>query len=212
MKNSFYLMILLLTIFSLSACKPTEEDIQFALFQTEIAKQTYASPNPSATSTSTITPTPKIPLRDLVISLDDIDTIIPDAFKSEKTEVDLNVNDVKNVVDIFTGWFWGEPLYPNLSLLLMEYDTNGNCLLKLNYEKSTNASYELISTGNIELPSNTFIYEGIENNVIWLDFCQSQIYVNIGLYIPIIYVAREYVVIAEAYAQKQYLKLEEAGY
>ena len=216
MKKSYEYLILLLLFLSLSACKPTEEDIQFAIFQTEMANQENSgsginSQSPSPTNTAIITPTVKKPLHDLVVSLDDINTIIPTYYETDLTEVDLNWS-IEGAVDVFTGFYWGEVTYGNLSILLIEFNSNEKCLNKLNYEKSKNSDTGLTSSGNIELPKNAFVYAGKEGNVVWVDLCQSRIFMDIGLYIPTNSNPQEYVLLTEALAQKQLLRLQEAGY
>ena len=225
----FYMFPILLMI--LSACKLSDVAIEKAISQTEMVKSTNISAakitstitpittprdtsTPAPIFTPTLSPTskPEISLSELVISIDDIYAILPGAFVTEMVEVDIGLSDSGGVVDAYSGYFSGQGIYEGLLIFLQDHRTSGSCDIKNQFIMEENKDNIIPLPESIKLPENSFGFELDESNTVVISFCQSEILTYVSFIGPAGWQEEDTMFYTSVYAQKQYKKLESAGY
>ncbi len=173
------------------------------------------TPIPTSTVTSTViptfTPTP-VPLRNLVISHEDINSILSvDIYEPIIVQNEESVDGG----DIFEGVFVNYSEFGLVWVTLLRV-FNGSCdniNSKMKLEEASKQNTELINTPDeIFLPDNAWMIVFNENNHVGVGFFNGNVCVMLEYEIPgdlnIDDVERYIVLIA----QKQYYKLEDTGY
>jgi hypothetical protein len=204
------LLLVIICIFIISGCAPSQADIERAIEQTQTAMPT---PTPTLTNTPqpTLTPTPIIPLRQLVITKKDINDTFPGFYDVEITEVELPQNNDSNITDSFAGFFAGSRGAGNISIIMARFISSDACDYHAKALQKVLVGNSL-SFPSIKMPSDAYMIYQLKNSDVVLVFCQSTIEVVLSFALTQGATGNDAKNVVAVIGQKQYFKLQDAGY